>query len=249
MLEDIKAMILTKDRDITITSENPGDAHIDGLDAFLIWNPRTDDEIPMMTAVYAGYSLYFSSPHPTNEGLRSWVMAQGRDFIWGSQLGWMPHRMPKEFMDYFRTLGKLRVATRDFLTYGELVGELTPIGATDDESLRESLPARVDPPLTTAVWPWWGVEKLAKLPVVMSAVWRAQDGRLGLFIVNLTETPRTFHHAYDPSEFGLHADALSYARIEEDGQADRDGTTPGGIQVRKEELPPFGVAVYEVDEA
>ena len=64
VLDRVKDYIAGTGRQLFLTTENPGDAHIDGCDAFLIWNPRQETEVPMMTAVYSGYSLYFASkPH------------------------------------------------------------------------------------------------------------------------------------------------------------------------------------------
>lgn len=251
MLNRIKDLIARTGREVVITTENPGDAHIDGCDAFLIWNPRADDEVPMMTAVYSGYALYFSSPHVTDQGLQSFVMAQGRDFIWGSQLGWMSPQLPQPCMEYLRTLGKCRVQTRKFLTYGELVGELVPI--SDPPKVKDPAEALAHPasvPTVSAVWPWWGQIKPGTLPAVMSSIWRAEDGHLGLFIVNLSEQERTFHCAYDPARYGLAGRTLTdakllYTPITTDGPG-KSVQASGGVQLRTEKLPPRGVVIYEV---
>ena len=246
MLERMREMVAGKNRPITLTSENSGAAHIDGLDAFLIWNSRVDDEIPLMTAVYSGYTLYFSSPHPTNHGLRSFVMAQARDFIWGCQLGWMSPGMPDDFKEYFRMLGKLRVQTREFLTYGELVGELRPVSAdVMNAGSCTELPEAIALDTVTAVWPWWGQIKTGTLPAVMSTVWRAENGDLGLFIVNLSEQKRAFTYAYDPARFGLDAEELTYTQITVDG-AGESVRVEGGIQVKSIELDGFNAVVFKV---
>ncbi len=249
MLNGIKEMIARKDRPVTLTTENPGEAHIDGIDGFLIWMPRWGNEVPMITAVYSGYALYFSSPQTLDQGFRAWAMTQGRDFLWGAQLGWMQPKMPPEFMDYLRTLGKLRVASRDFLTYGELVGELTPIAAHGNGAPTDGLPARVDPPYIEGAWWDWKKPKLEKLPAVMSSVWRANKCRMALFIANLSDAEREYHYAWDPESFGLRGSNLHYTPIGEQGLDGPGETVEGGIQIRSEKLPAYGVAVYEVRNA
>jgi hypothetical protein len=246
MLERIRKMLAQPGKSVALTSEFNAEANMDGIDAFLIWVSREDNEIPLITAVYGGYSLYFGSPHPTNCGLMSFVMVQARDFIWGAQLGWMAPAMPEPFKEYLRTLVRLRVQARKFLTYGELVGELTPVvepaGAGDPASL---LANPVSVPSVSAVWPFWGQPKLGTLPAVLSSIWRAEDGELGLFIANVSEEPRAFHFAFDPAAYGVKGAELIYTPITPAGLGEPVRAS-GGVQARSENLPPFGVAVYAV---
>jgi len=246
ILDRIKDYIAKSGRELFLTTENPGDAHIDGCDAFLIWNPRQETEVPMMTAVYSGYALYYASPHTTGQGMQSFVMAQGRDFVWGSQLGWMDPNIPEPYRGYLKKLGKFRVQTRKFLTCGEFVGQLTPaavseITGSSEEAIRKREAAV---PKVSAVWPLWDSPKIATMPAVLSSVWKSEDGHLGLFIVNLSEEKRTFRYSFDPGKYGLSSASLKYTRITESGPGEA-AEARGGIQVRTEELAPFGVAVYE----
>jgi len=250
ILNRVKDYIASTGKDLFLTTENPGDAHIDGCDAFLIWNPRQDTEVPMMTSVYSGYTLYYASNHTTGEGMQSFVMAQARDFLWGSQLGWMPPEIPEPFRGYLKKLGKLRVQTRKFLTYGELVGmprNTAPdeIRGSSDEMMRkrEESIAKV-----SANWPFFGTPKIATLPAVMSALWRAEDGHLGLFIMNLSEVKQSYCCAFDPPAYGLTSERLRYTRIQENGPGD-SFEVQGGVQVRSEDLEPFGGVVYDIGPA
>jgi len=247
ILDRVKDYIAKSGRELFLTTENPGDAHIDGCDAFLIWNPRQETEIPMMTATYSGYALYYASPFATNLGMQPFVMAQGRDFIWGSQIGWMGITLPEPYNSYLKKLGKYRVQTRKFLTFGELVGELTNVAPSEivgssDEMNRARLAAV---PKVSAHWPVFGEPRLATMPAVLSAIWRAEDGNLGLFIVNVSDVAQTYRYTYDPAKYGLLAGKLAYTVITESGAGERM-IAKGGSQSRSVALEPFGVVVYEV---
>lgn len=247
ILERVRDYIAESGRALFLTTENPGDAHIDGCDAFLIWNPRAATEVPMMTAVYAGYTLYYASNHTTGEGLRSFAMAQARDFLWGSQLGWMSPGLPDPYREYLRKLGRLRVQARKFLTFGELVGELeNPVPGEIAGTAKQQMEKRnAAVPRVSAIWPFFGKQKVATLPAVMTSVWRAEDGTLGLFIANLSESARTHRWTFDPAAYGLPGAKLRYTPITEAGPGDAFDTD-GGVQSRTEELEAFGVAVYEL---
>jgi hypothetical protein len=183
--------------------------------------------------------------------MQSFVMAQGRDFVWGSQLVWMDPNIPEPYRGYLKKLGKLRVQTRKFLTCGEFVGQLSTvadaeIAGSSDEQIRKREAAV---PKVSAVWPLWDSPKIATMPAVLTSIWRAENGHLGLFIVNLSEEKRTFRYGFDPGKYGLAGRDLTgadlvYTRITESGPGEA-AEARGGIQVRTEELAPFGVAVYE----
>ena len=250
ILDRVKEYMAQSGRELFLTTENPGDAHIDGCDAFLIWVPRQETEVPMMNAVYSGYTLYYSSPHTTGEGMQSFVMAQARDFLWGSQLGWMGEGLGDPFRGYLKKLAKLRVQTRKFLTFGEYAGELInaaplAISGGSDEMIRQRVAAA---PAVSANWPNFDGQKLATLPAVLTAIWRAEDGTLGLFIANLSEHRREHKYTFSPEKYGLGTGKLTYTSIDEGGRGATTGAD-GGMQTRTETLEPFGVAIYEVAKA
>jgi len=176
---------------VGITSENNAEPYMDGVDEFLIWNPRHEDEIPLMTAVYSGYTLYFASPVTLDTGDLSFCMAQGRDFVWGCQLGWMgfdlldeAHRAKAE---YLRTLGQYRAVAHKFLVEGELLGELRP-----DEPVPE----------VHGTWNSWSATWPAATPAVMGTIWRAPDGTLGLVMTNVDDQPHPFTYTFDARKWG-----------------------------------------------
>ncbi|MBM3497137.1 MAG: hypothetical protein FJX74_00560 [Armatimonadetes bacterium] len=225
-------------RDVAFTTENNAEPYMDGVDAFLVWNPRQPNEIPMMTAVYSGYSLYFSSPRTQNDPQSFW-MGQARDCIWGCQLGWMDPSFftsPAHLIEgaALERLGEYRVVGRKFLTYGELLGELSSV---------EPLPE------IHGTWDnWSGPPQQITLPAVKTAVWRAEDGSLGLFIANLSEGSRRFRFRLDPAAFGGFAAEgkwLELKRVSPEG-AQVAGYMPAEGGERTEYLTARDLLVYEV---
>ncbi|HIE51165.1 MAG TPA: hypothetical protein EYP85_05355 [Armatimonadetes bacterium] len=223
--------------DVFFTTENNAEPYMDGVDAFLIWNPRHEAEIPLMTAVYSGYTTYFSSPVTRGTGDLSFCMAQGRDFVWGCQLGWMgfdllrpEHRVKAE---YLRTLGQYRAVAAKFLVEGELLGELKP---------REPVPQ------VHGRWNKWGGGTWpANLPAVLGTVWRAPEGTIGLVLTNVSDEPQMFTFPLpSPRKRGTEGDALLLVRC-----LTPQGSMPTGLgkkeAVRTEVLLPREVVMLEVE--
>ncbi|MFQ6096134.1 MAG: DUF6259 domain-containing protein, partial [Armatimonadota bacterium] len=224
--------------DVVVTTENNAEPYMDGVDAFLIWNPRHPDEIPMVTTVYNDYTTYFASRTDLNITPRAFQMIQGRDFIWGSQLGWLPlellderHR-PKA--EYLRRLGRHREVTRKFVTFGQLLGDLEP--------------TREIPRIAEEWRGWRGGPLRAELPSVMGSVWRASDGSLGLFIVNLDTAPHNFAYSCGTESVGGAAFARSgivLRRITPAGTAPI-AKYPRSLIEREEQLGPGEIRVIEI---
>ncbi|MBI3921656.1 MAG: hypothetical protein HY318_09585 [Armatimonadetes bacterium] len=229
----------TKGR-VGITTENNAEPYMDNVDAFLIWNPRSDLEIPMMTAVYSGYTIYFSSPaHGTYEP-GAFRMMQGRDFLWGCQQGWMGFELleknQRQNAEYLRNAGRYRTLLRDFLVYGELLCDLKPT---------------VPPPTLEATWSGWGGgSQNASLPSVMGTVWRSREGRGALLISNLSDTPQQFSYRLDPRAWGLQgATQWTLTRI---APASQGATTRTSVALvspstaRTEALAPREILILEI---
>lgn len=245
----------TKGR-VGITTENNAEPYMDNVDAFLIWNPRSEVEIPMMTAVYSGYTIYFSSPAYGAYEPQAFRMIEGRDFIWGCQQGWMGFELldttQRRNAEYLRELARYRKVARDFVVYGELVGELK----------------QTVPPLPVeATWGGWaGAKRSASLPAVMGTIWRSRDGRGALLIANLSDLPQRLTYPFDPRGWGLaNATQWTLTRLAPaaTGQVSRTpvallsscsaekvpqrvGSSAAPVIVRPENLGPAEVLVLEI---
>jgi hypothetical protein len=193
MLGRIKAWCHQEGRDVALTSENNAEPYMADLDGFLIWNPRYPNEIPMDAMVYSGYTIYYSTPITLNDGDTAFALAQGRDFIWGAQNGWMgpallePQNAKK--LAYLGTLARARVIAKPYLLYGELLGFLP-----DDPAV----------PDLTATWRGWSGEAVpVKLPAVMNAVWKGEDNSVGVLLTNTDTVPHTYRFDFNGEVWGL----------------------------------------------
>lgn len=223
-------------RELVITTEDGAEPYMNKMDAHLMPSQRTDIEIPLLTAVYSGYSLYFGSPNSLAASDRAFRMVQGRDFAWGCQNGWiwpgekMIEGMDKGKAEYFRAIGQSRIMAKKFLTYGELMDVLRP--------------AKEIPQITEN----WRDENKGTLPCVMGALWKAEDGNLGIFITNFLDEPFEYSYDFNPARYGLKADSdehyvITHLRPEGDR---RIGIHYAGKSTRTESLAPREIRVLEI---
>jgi hypothetical protein len=226
MLRKIRSIARSSGRNVIITSECTAEPFMDGLDAFLVVTERSQRSIPMLPAVYAGYTLYFGSEEGALDRLtdEQFMMEMGRDFLWGDQNGWFgfslfrPENAQKKA--YLRTLAQARVAGLKYLAEGELVGLF------DDGS--ES-----------------GYQAV---PYVQGSIWKAEDGSLGLVIANYRNQNSTLAYALDPRTYGLRANAgYRCARIHPASGA--TASYPAGKLSLVETLGPLEVRILRVTSA
>ena len=192
MLTPIKKWATTDGRQVGLTTENDAEPYMDTLDGLLIWTQRSDHEIPMNTAVYSGYTLYFASNRAFEHGDVSYCLCQARDFVWGSQLGWdgtgivdPPHKAKLEFLG---RLARLRAQARDYLVYGELLEVLQP-----ENEL----------PTLSGTWNTPDGDGPVTLQAVQGALWRATDGSLGVLLANADTEAHAFSFAIDMTRHNL----------------------------------------------
>jgi hypothetical protein len=222
---------------MVITTECAAEPFMDGVDAFLTWIKPDDREIPMMTAVYSGYSIHFGSPAWFEHGDRAWIMAQGRAFLWGYQNGWMglelfsPEHAKKAA--FLKNVGQCRTVAKKFLTFGELVDVVEPTNRVES---------------ITEVWPDHGNRpRNATLASVQGSIWQAEDGTLGVFLVNYLEKDNTVEFAIEPTEYGVRANAggFSITRIGPEVN-DSPEAAPQGTIKRTETLGPWEIRVLQI---
>ncbi len=237
--EMVKETALRNGTGAAMTMEHFNEPYIDTMDGFLIWVKRNGMEVPMNTAIYSGWTIFWSSPAWLNAGDRSFVMVQGRDFIWGTQNGWMGFDLFKpeheKKVAYLKKVGKYRELARKYLTYGELIQLVEPAN---------------DVPTVTELWPnHRGEPKNATLPSVMAALWKAENGNLGVFLVNFLEKENVFEYEINPAEFGLEIEKggrYQFARLAPEGKSALDRGYRESVIERKEILEPWEIRVLEI---
>ncbi|MBR1588693.1 MAG: hypothetical protein IJ658_10250 [Kiritimatiellae bacterium] len=165
---------------VVLTTECDAEPYIDSFDAFLAWFVRTPYDVPVLPAVYSGYTVYFSSPQSGADSLDAYCAMQGRDFLWGCQLGWNSgwpfDSKHKEHLAFTLRLCRERLAHTDFFVYGELLGEV---------------PASADTPIVEGLWRRHSACRF-RLPAAMGTLWRAPDGRRLACFVNVSGIARPF---------------------------------------------------------
>jgi hypothetical protein len=168
-------------RGVALTTECTAEPYMDNVDAFLAWTPRFQEDVPLLPAVYSGYAVYFSSPEHPADSLDAFCAQQGRDFLWGCQLGWNTEWIldnnHRGHLAFETALCRERIARKDFLVYGELLGEL---------------PTPNDIPMMDVLWNRESPHH-ASLPAVMGTLWADTDHkRACVFLVNISGAPQKF---------------------------------------------------------
>ena len=178
----------------------------DLLDANLTWAQPDDREIPFMEMVYSGYTLFFGSPCDYKQSDRFFRFAQGQALIDGRQNGWMgfglfaPEYARKA--DYLRQCGRYHVAAAKFLTFGQL---LQPIA-----------PASPVPTFTDDAF-GWNTKRRATVPAAEGRLWKAEDGTLGIMLVNYIDEKVSFAFRVDPARLGLAGGSWRVREIRPEG--------------------------------
>lgn len=226
MLEPIKAEAVRMN--CTLTTENTAEPYMDTIDAFLAWSPRFAVDVPLLPAVYSGYTVYFTSPQDPKDDLPAFALAQGRDFLWGCQLGWNSSWLlePKHDakLDFMLRASELRLAAKDFTVLGQLLDEIRPLEPV--------------PPLTVT---WHRTTPHpATLPSAQGTIWRAADGRLAALFFNAAAEPRELAWKLVPGDWGLAGDAWLVERLYAAGSVPAEFQT-GGELSRRERLAPYEV--------
>lgn len=171
-----------------IAAENDAEPYMDFVDLFLIWIPRSENDIPMMTTVYSGYTQYFGANRGSDSDM-SFAMMQTRDFTWGAQLFWESAYIlgpgQEEKLKVLRNLAQLRYQARKYLVEGELIDLVRPVNQI---------------PKVTGKWGSWSLTlENRTLPAVHAALWKANDGTFAVVLANADTKEQPFTFEVPPS--------------------------------------------------
>jgi len=222
MLGQVRGFARGDGRSVLITSENTAEPYIDGLDANLVVTEHSKCSIPILPAVYSGYTMYFGSAEAalglSNE---QWPIELGRDFLWGCQNGWFGFNLfnteNTQKKAYLRTLAQARVAGIKYLAEGELLGLIDDGSRSDYQDV-----------------PW-----------LQGSIWKGEDGTLGIVIANYRTTPATLAMSFNPLHYAL-ASPAGYRRIQLHPAGSEPVALPPGNIALNETLAPLEVRILAI---
>jgi hypothetical protein len=131
--------------------------------------------------------------------------------------------------EYLRQCGRYRVATKQYLVYGRLLGPVEP-----------------ENPVSTFTEEGFGFGNKHKgtVPIAEGRLWQAENGRLALFLANYIDEPVEFKYRIDPAKFGLSGRRFELKEIAPEGTVPI--TTVTGTVQRTESLGPRKLKVIEI---
>jgi len=239
MLRKTRERAREKRPDVILTSECNAECFMTYLDAFLTWHTFQGELVPLFPAVYGGWTITFGTFFSRDdlENPSSFAAKLGQMFVFGAQLGWFGlyeilderHRTETE---YLRKLAKYRGLGLKFLLHGRLMRPLEPEVPIPTISLR---------------WFFFGRTVDVTLPLIMSSVWKAEDGTLGLILTNISTMPQLAVYRVCPEEYGLPAGkGYLVSRITEKGTVKMGEYESAEIPVKKL-LPGRSVLMLQVE--
>ncbi len=188
MLSELQKKLSQLYPDKALTTECNAEPYVRLFDGYLTWHFQYQDQIPLFAAIYGGKIQLFSRAYQGEswKGL-AMRMKTGQALVFGEQLGWINPGVisDAESAAFLRRIARLRYALRDYLAHGEMARPPTLKG---------------DIPTVTADWQWGG-KSLVTTPAVLSGAWRAQDGRLALIFVNVSDAAQSVELDFDAKRY------------------------------------------------
>ena len=186
LLQAVRANARRINPNAALTTEDTAEPYIRYLDGTLMCNRATPDSIPFFPAVYhdhiAQFGLYIHEPE-----VKAGITFRSKEamlFQFGAQLGWNGTSWSEApaHQEKFRWLAQLaayRQLGLDWLAYGDM---LQPPRVT----LADGAPI----PLIAETWIQSKREIATEQAAVTASAWQAPDGRVALFVVNVSEQPQ-----------------------------------------------------------
>ncbi len=186
LLQAVRANARSLNPHAALTTEDTAEPYIRYLDGMLMCNRALPDSIPLFPSVYHDYvalfGLYIHEPE-----IKAGVTFRSKEamlFQFGGQLGWNGTNWSDkpEHREKFAWLAKLaafRQAALDWLGYGDM---LRPPRVT---MMRNGAPV----PRIGQRWIVHKREVATEQPAVTASAWQASDGRVAVFIINVSDKP------------------------------------------------------------
>ena len=219
-----------------LSTENCAEPYMDNIDVFLTWSLRRQEGVPLLPAIYSGYTLYYASPQVPKDTLDAFAMMQGRDFTFGCQLGWnrqwLLDKEQRPKFDFMLTASKLRVAAKKFMVFGQLVDEVRPLKKV--------------PPITIT----WNRRRpyTLTLPSAQGTIWRSRTGdEMAVAMFNGCGEKRELNYSIEPGKWlSKKSENWIIKRLKTTGGAISDAKVQGSKIIRKEILAPYEVRIITI---
>ena len=232
--------------DAVMSGENPAETAIEVLDGFL--SPRTvrPDTVPLLATVYGDYICRYG--RTVAPGSRGFYVQCASLFTEGAQMG----RLGVHGTDYLKDFAKGSKYTRTmtfmrklarfwkpeiggrYLAYGQL---LRPLRFTTPN------------PMPTVSYRAKPEKWLITMPALMSGVFKATDGSLGIFIVNVSDKPLSFAFEMTPKSHPcLASKTFSLTRATETGKRSAPVSHEGKITV-SDRIAPHDAVLFDAKQS
>lgn len=180
-------------QDVFLTSEMFAEQYIDLIHGFLIAHLyRHPDDVPLIQAVYSGYTTCFGCLESERDDLNAFAALQGGSFVWGVQPGWLKVWLLEQGdkAQLARKLALYRMAAKQFLIYGELVDEVR-------------FAAQPDKVAATVYLPVFRIRSYAaEYPSLYGGIWRTHDEKsLGVVAMNVDSRPQRVRFSLDVNQW------------------------------------------------
>jgi len=179
LMDRVQEIGAKKGPEVFFTTENNAESYSQNIDAFLIWNPRRPEMIPINAVVYGGMRVHFANRvHPGDSDMAFAMKVGATSCGARSSAGWRP------------SISSPRTRTRRLLPPARQ-------GADDGKQvpgLRQDAPSAGNRVSGKVSAEWYGegkVEHTVTWPAVAGASWLAPDGHVGVIFTNYDDRPHT----------------------------------------------------------
>ena len=208
LAKHVRDAVKAADPDLITTGEDSTENMIDVIDGKLYQYTLSPYSLaPLFAAVYQDYIPRYGMRLTPHDG-EGFFMGAGSLFVEGAQLGRLrvapfgyalsfddpAHQEHRDYLGRLVSYYRQDVAKK-FLCYGRLMRPLT---------FQQPKPM---PTVAAKVPRWSHADRTPELPALLSGVFRARDGELGVFVVNISRRPITFTSDLEFRRHGLSSDA------------------------------------------
>lgn len=215
LADKVRSATRAVDSDAVFFSEDASDAFIDVLDGDLYHEDVAPGLVPLLPAVYGGYWITFGrNLHATLDDDVEFRLALSNLLVFGTKLGRFSTQSESFLTDsrfarnmaLLKTAVQLRVAAKNYLQFGRLLPPL------DFRSPPPEVAASGRGRSTSA-----GL--VTRQPAIMSSVWEAPDGSVGIVLFNISTSAQSYEFALPAERYAALRKAVTVQQVTPGGAA------------------------------